>query len=322
MAAEPAPAFPELPGPRALRRDRPAVLGDARWAPAVVAIDGTGLLVRCERAARRNGLHTSDGIPTGALVAFAGAVARKLRVSRPSYAVIAWDGADSRAWRRELWPSYKANRPAQWEDSHGLQQAMEFCAAAGISQVTVPGFEADDVLAAVQRSVTREMPDAVLDVCTEDKDLLQLTGDAMTVVTAFSSDAQVTDKAVRRDWGVPPWWLPCLRALAGDPSDNIPGLKNIGTWRAAVMLRNSGFMWPLPEHLLPGEEDRDNVLKWRAVMELVAPPRFPEDYSGTDVFKLSGRAEWHREVSDSLLDFFGKYELSSLSERLRTGRLW
>lgn len=300
---------------------------EATPGPLVLAVDGTGLLVRCARAGARMGLCTSGGVPTGTLVAFIGALARKLRVTRPDYAVIAWDGPDARAWRQEIYPGYKMNRGEEWHGSPGMELAGEFCRAAGIRQLQVPGFEADDLLASVQREITAAMADASLMIASDDHDLLQLLGDQMTSVTGFSFDAIITAVDVELEWGVSPWWLPCARALCGDPSDNIPGLPGVGTGRAAAMLRQAEWTWPPPERLIPGDGWRRQVIAWKEVMDLVSPPRLPEDHlpEGAEYekyFALPGKAEWHPEDPGALRVFFRKYELSALSERFLKGRLW
>lgn len=315
----------------------PGQLGRPEWARrigsatvpgrAVLAVDGTGLLVRCSRAAQRNArLTAADGTPTATLLFFIAALAKQLRTVRPAYAIVTWDGPDARRWRRELYPGYKANRPLSLRGAKDtdLALAMEFCTASSIRQLMIPGFEADDLLAAVQRQVVAEAPGAYLMVHSDDADLLQLLGDEMTVVTCLGSGAYMTAMDVQAGWMVPPWWLACARALAGDESDNIPGLPGVGPQRAVQMLARGSWRWPLPEDVLPGEEERALVAAWRDIMELVAPSRRPEDdpAAGADYFTVEGRAEWTRPDNDAVRSFFGKYQLASLSGKLANGRLW
>jgi 5'-3' exonuclease len=252
---------------------------------------------------------------------FIGSLAKKLRTVVPEYVVVTWDGPHARQWRQELYPPYKANRPDYWEDSPDLRLAQEFCRSASIRQLTVPGFEADDLLAAVQRHVVSSVPGAVLVIVSDDHDLLQLTDDDSTIVTGLSFDQVLTASDVETEWGVPPWWLPALRAMAGDESDNIPGLPGIGPARAAQVLRRDDFAWPPP---WLSAHDKQQVTTWRAVMELIEPPKRPEheDHAGMDFFRLHGRAEWHREDTAQVLRFLGKYQLSRLAGRLSDGRLW
>ena len=293
--------------------------------PLVLAVDGTGLLVRCSRAAQRAArLTADDGTPTGTLLMFIGSLAKKLRTVRPGYAVVAWDGPEARHWRQGMYPGYKANRAGQWNGSPDLRLAMEFCASASVRQLMVPGFEADDLLAAVQRHVAVRMPSARLMVHSDDTDLLQLLGDEMTVVTCLTSDAILTATDVSAGWMVPPWWLAGARALAGDESDNIPGLPGVGPHRAVQMLASGSWRWPLPPEVLPGEDERALVAAWRDIMELVAPPYRPEGEAaaGEAYFAIEGKAGWTRPDTDEVRAFFAKYQLSSLSRKLSSGGLW
>lgn len=288
----------------------------------VLAVDGTGMLVRCHRAAgNATPLTAADGTPTGTLMMFIGSLSKKLRLLQPDYAVIAWDGPHARQWRQELYPPYKANRPDYWEDSPDLRLVQEFCRSASIRQLTVPGFEADDLLASVQRWAAEHLPDTAVTIVSDDHDLLQLTAEDSVTVTGLSFDQVLTAADVEADWGVPPWWLPALRAMAGDESDNIPGLPGVGPLRAASFLRDNDFAWP-PYWL--AERDQQQVITWRKVMELIIPPQRPEheDHAGTDFFRLPGQAEWHRDDPGQVLLFLRKYQLSRLAGRLSDGRLW
>lgn len=291
----------------------------------VLAVDGTGVLVRCKKAAGRTvtGLTSSDGTPTGTLMMFIGALARKLRDIQPDYAVIAWDGPGALAWRREICPDYKRDHADAPADDLEGRLAADFCLAAGLRQVMVPGFEADDLLAAVQRQVQAEMPGALLDLLSDDADVLQLLGSGLTAVHGIGFDAVITALDVEQEWHVQPEWLPRLRAMIGDPSDKLRGLPGIGPARARVMLNLGRWTWPLPEEVL-GEPGRSKVAAWCSVMDLINPPRRPEDDPGVKdgYFALKGQAEWHREDPGALRIFLERYELRRLSERLSNGRLW
>jgi 5'-3' exonuclease len=289
----------------------------------VLAVDGTGVLVRCHRAAQRSQAHltSSDGTPTGTVMMLIGALSRRIRTVQPGYVVIAWDGPHARDWRREIYPGYKAARPAAPGDRSHSRLAEEFCEAAGIRQLMVPGFEADDLLAAVQRQARAEMPGAPLDFFSDDADVLQLL-DESAMVMGMSSEAVITAGDVLDSWGVPPRWLPMLRALSGDDSDGIPGLPQVGPVRALRMIEAGMRAWPLPESVLPDPVQRDQVAAWKSVMDLVDPPRRPEDDAEKGYFALSGQAEWHSELSPQLGDFLKRHELRRLHERMLNGRLW
>lgn len=289
----------------------------------LLAVDGTGLLVRTLRASQGVGL-THNGEPTAAVMMFVNSLARRLQVLRPSHVVIAWDGPRSREWRRELFPGYKAHRPDQHD--HPVEQTGQylFCHVAGMRQIMVPGFEADDILAAVCRQAALEMPRSEIYLASDDTDMLQLLNGSAVVAVPLTGECTITTAGdVEREWGVPPADLPSVRALAGDPSDGIPGLPGIGPKKAVRMVLDSGGKWPLPESVLPDPNDRILAVLCRNIIDLARPPRLPEQETGTDHFRLGETARWHPgEASVSIQDFLDTYGFARISERALRGDLW
>lgn len=285
----------------------------------LMALDGTGLFVRCSRAARRAGLTAPDGTPTGALTLFANSLASMVREIRPERLVIAWDsGAPGTTWRRAICPEYKAKRPALPGDLREFAPVRLFCDAAEIAQWCLDDFEADDLLACACRAA-RDVPGLSVVVCSDDKDVLQLADAGRVYVRGLGKDAQTLDAGLVQDeWGVLPRQLPMLRALAGDQSDGIPGLPGVGPARALAMLARAGFAWPLPEEALPGAEDRARVRAWHDVMTLHGAPRVPEDHDVTGILDIR-RSAWTR---GNILPVLETYGMRSLAERWSRGLLW
>lgn len=302
---------------------RPAQACAGTPEPTVLAVDATGLLVRCSRAGARRGLHTRNGTPTGTLLMFISSLSRKVRAVRPDYLIAAWDGDGALGWRRSLYPGYKANRAVPAFAGTEMLQAMEFCDAAGICSAMVSSFEADDILAAVQRLFRRQMPTGTLLLCSDDLDMLQLA-DSRTLVTGLTRDNGITAADVEQSWGIRPSGLSWVRALAGDKSDNIPGIRGVGPAKAVRMIRDGGDRWPLPEHLLPpgGAGLRELVSCWKEIMDLAIPMRSPVGAAGMDHFGLLHQSRWEPETEGKVLEMLGRYELSDLAERLRKGRFW
>ena len=305
---------PPLPAPQ-----RPAQASAGTKEPTVLAVDATGLLVRCSRAARTRDLRASDGTPTGALMLFAGALARKARVMQPDYLIAAWDGPDALAWRRRLDPAYKANSAASGYLGAEMRQAMEFCHAAGIAVAMAPFFEADDILARVRRLLSRSLPHARLILCSEDTDVLQLA-DGQTEINSFSTDFLVTAGEIGTAWGIDPPRISWVRALAGDRSDNIPGLPGVGRRKAIRMIRDGGSVWPPPESVLLPGRSRHDVLVWQQIMDLIDPRRSPDSVSS--IWALLDNTRRGPVMDGKLIEMLEKYELSALADRLREGRFW
>lgn len=324
MRTEQEPGQPDLSRPSPAAQE-PAQARAGTAQATVLVVDATGLLVRCSRAGYRSPLNASDGTPTGALHFFIQTLAAKIRAADPAKVILAWDGDDARAWRRAIYPGYKAQR--EHPGAQGRQEmelAREFTFAAGFAEVTVPGFEADDVMAALWRAWYRVRPGDRLVLCTEDKDLLQLLSIG-TLMLPFSSDKMVTGPEVVSEWGVSsPADLPRVRALAGDASDNIPGLKGIGPKKAAHLISTARDSWLLTGI---GADDIPQVQAWHSIMDLRNPARRPEDERGwgASVFDYIVSGTWHPRHSAGLGDvhrLLDKYELKAIRKRLEEGRLW
>jgi DNA polymerase I len=282
--------------------------------PCFLAVDGTGLLVRCCRAPRSRELAASDGTPTGALMMFIASLSRTIKIIRPSHLLVAWDGESCLEWRRKIYPPYKQGSKGFDIDGPEAAQAVEFLATAGIPQCRIAGFEADDILAAVVRVCPPGLPFAL---ASEDADLLQLAGGPDRRV--FRGYDFWDSAAVLSEWGVTHSRLTMLRALAGDRSDGIAGVPRVGPKRAMRMLTAAGFSWTALLGSL-AEESRDLADACYRVMDLIDPERRPEESTlfGNDVINCA----WNPPEHDKVLPLLDRYELSAIAERSRTGNLW
>lgn len=294
---------------------------DGSW---LMAVDGTGLYVRCSKAARHTGMTAPDGTPSGALTLFAQSLAAMVRRNRPDRLLVAWDGGRGTAWRRQVCPEYKRNRaraaPGYYPpaDTREFDAVREFCNAAQIEQWSLDDFEGDDLLAAASRLAARDLPGTRVLLVSDDKDILQLAVDGRVWISALGRDgAQADAETVELLHGVRPEHLPMLRALAGDPSDGIPGIRGIGPVAAVRMLHQAGFRWPAVLEMLP-EDDRPAADSWFRVMDLNDPPESPEDQDKTGILDIR-KTEWER---GNILPVLEKYGMRSMAERWQEGRFW
>jgi len=320
---DPALVLPAAHAPAQDRADGPEPTGCRPF----LVVDGTGLMVRCQRAARHLRLAASDGAPTGALMMFITSLARQIRQHDPSRALVCWDAPGSADWRRSLWAGYKGGRaPVPGFGSLVptlLDRLIEFCAAAGIRQAGLAGFEADDLMASAVRASWGQLPGQPVIVCSDDKDLDQLTWWDNVSVCRFDGPVRWGRPEVQRAWAADASDLSKLRALAGDPSDGIPGLPGIGLVRARKMLAANGWRWPLGPGAIPDPEDREMVVKWRDIMDLVFPLRTPERMVGNpNYLEVDLSCRWHGEAAPGLVSFLEQYELTSVIRRLERGGLW
>ncbi len=217
-------------------------------------VDGHGYIFRAhyglmnvsrgERKAVR--LSREDGMPTGALYVFSRMLLRLEKDTRPERIAVVFDDKSGRkTFRAELYPEYKATRKAPPEE---LQVQMEYFAqvvdAMGWPVITVPGVEADDVIATLVRQAREKAWEVV--IYSADKDIMAMVGDGVQMIDALHQKTYTRDEVIKK-MGVPPEQIPDFLALVGDTSDNIPGLKNVGPKTAAGLLEKYGTLSALIE---------------------------------------------------------------------------
>jgi DNA polymerase-1 len=187
------------------------------------------------------GMSTTRGEPTGALYGFSALLLKLLRESKPDGVAIALDAPEA-TFRHVAFAAYKASRPtAPTPLGRQLRRLPELLEAFGFPVFTAPGFEADDVLATLARQL-REAHHAPL-VVSGDLDVLQCAlGPARVHVVGRGATSGRTydEAAVWARFGVSPPELPDWKALAGDVTDEIPGLAGVGAQRASALVRRFG----------------------------------------------------------------------------------
>lgn len=214
----------------------------AQGAPHLVVVDAANCLYRAFFAIPP--LRTSDGTPTNAAYGFVNMLMKALREERPDHVVVVLDARGASDSRRAIFPEYKAQRDAQPEDlTRQIPLVREIVDAFRIPLLVVPGCEADDVIATL---VARAPQDARVTIVSTDKDLMQLVGDRVGLLDTMK-DRRFGPAEVQERFGVPPERVLDLRALVGDPSDNIPGVKGIGEKGAAKLLTEYGTLEALLE---------------------------------------------------------------------------
>jgi DNA polymerase-1 len=192
-------------------------------------------------------LANARGVPTHATLGFTTMLLKVLREERPDRVVVVWD-SPGRKRRHEVYAAYKATRDAMPDDLRSqLPYIRRIVAALGIPALEHPGEEADDVIA----TLARRAREAGLDVAivSSDRDLYQIVSERVTIVDT-ARDRRLGPKEVEERFGVPPARILDLRALVGDSSDNIPGVRGIGEKGAAELLRAWGTLDDLLAHAI------------------------------------------------------------------------
>jgi len=209
----------------------------------IFLIDGSALAYRSYFGTIRNHLATSKGQPTGAVYAFINSLKRIIEEVRPDYLAMVFD-APEKTFRHQIYPEYKATREAMPEDLVTQWPLMfEVVKAMNIPVITLPGYEADDVIGTLAKSAKKT--GLTVYMVTGDKDFMQLIEDDIFVYKPASGqkEVEIIDKeAVVAKWGVRPEQIADYLGLVGDTSDNIPGVKGIGPAKAQPLLGKWGTL--------------------------------------------------------------------------------
>ena len=230
----------------------------------LVVIDGANAIYRAFFAIPS--LRAADGTPTNAALGFATMLQKVLRDEAPDLIAVAFDPRGG-SFRKRVFEGYKAGRDAQPEDlSAQIPLVREIIDALRIPLLEVPDFEADDVIGTL---VAQAAGDTEVMILSTDKDLMQLVGERVTLVDGIK-ERRYAPADVEKRFGVPPEQMLDLRALVGDPSDNIPGVKGIGEKGAAKLISEWGTLENLLDHAadVKAKRAREALLEQREAAEL------------------------------------------------------
>ncbi len=176
-----------------------------------------------------------DGNPANAVHGFIDFVRALLENERPRWIGFAFDQSLSSSWRREIYPAYKANRPPAPEElKRQFRYCREFIDALGIRAAASDRHEADDIIGTWRTIAASNGQRA--HILTGDKDLAQLVGPD-DLWWEYGKGIRLTAKGIEKKFGVRPDQMADLLAIAGDSSDNIPGVPGIGMATAAKLLK-------------------------------------------------------------------------------------
>ncbi len=203
--------------------------------PVLHLIDGSGYIFRAYYAIRP--LSTASGEPTNAVYGFSTMLEKTLREEEPKFIAITFD-AGGPNFRKDMYSEYKANRPPPPEDlAVQISRIHEVVSAFSLRKLVVQGCEADDVIATLTRMALESGFD--VQIITGDKDLMQLVGERVRLYEPMRGQRYGIEEVVEK-YGVRPEQMADALALAGDASDNIPGVRGIGMKTAAKLLGNHG----------------------------------------------------------------------------------
>ncbi len=211
----------------------------------LLLVDGSSYLYRAYHA--MPDLRNARGEPTGAIYGVI-AMLRKFLVDYKdvaTHAACVFD-APGGSFREQIYPQYKANRPAMPDDLRNQIGPIHAAAAAlGYSVINQAGVEADDVIGTLAKQASEQGFHTI--ISTGDKDLAQLVNDKVELINTMSNERQ--DRAgVMQKFGVGPEQIIDFLMLTGDAVDNVPGVPKVGPKTAAKWLNQYGSLEALIEH--------------------------------------------------------------------------
>jgi DNA polymerase-1 len=290
-------------------------------AGALYLIDGSGFIFRAFHALPP--MTRSDGTPVNAVMGFCNMLIRLLTEFGVARIAVVFD-AKGDNYRNAFYPNYKANRSAPPEElipQFGLiREATE---AFSLPQVELAGYEADDLIATYTRLACEQGQEVV--IVSSDKDMMQLVRPGVTMFDPIKYKTIGPDEVMEK-FGVAPDKVVDVQALAGDATDNVPGVPGIGVKTAAQLIHEYGDLeslltrageikQPKKRESLIAFAEQARISKRLVVLDAFAPPPLPLD-----------ELTVHEPDSDRLIAFLTQQEfrttLARVQSRLReTGEL-
>ena len=203
----------------------------------IILVDGNNLLFRSYYATSYSGviMRNSKGFPTNGLYGFINMMNKIIEEEKPSYILVAFD--KGKTFRHDKYDEYKAGRKEMPDDLRlQFPKAKEVLDAMGIKHFEIDNYEADDIIGTLAKEVDEE-DEFIATIISSDKDLLQLISDEVDVKLLKAKGSIRFNREVFKEfYKVEPINMIDLKALMGDMSDHIPGVKGIGEKTAINLL--------------------------------------------------------------------------------------
>ncbi len=210
----------------------------------VYLIDGSSFIFRAYFANMRNPMSRADGTPVGAVYGFCSMLMKLLGDTDADHVAVVFDTA-RKTFRNDIYGEYKAHRPPPPDDLiPQFALVREAVKAFNVASVEMDGYEADDLIATYAKQASAM--GAQVTIVSIDKDLMQLVDDNISMMDTMKNRIITHDEVVEK-FGVGPDRVVDVQALAGDSSDNVPGVAGIGPKTAAQLINEYGDLETLLE---------------------------------------------------------------------------
>jgi len=268
----------------------------------LLIIDGDNLAHRAYHSMPKT-IKGKNDLPINAVVGFFSMLLRIYEEEKPRQIFVAWDTLGVDTYRSELWPDYQTGRVFDKETVLQLNMLPSLCEAFNLGVGKCKGYEADDFMAAAAAAEVARGGTCL--ILTTDRDAYQLVSESVTVLAPKRGSRdldRIGPNQVVERMGVLPEQVPDFKALAGDSSDKIPGLKGIGPKSAASLLLQHGTL----ENVLANwarVEEVELALKFREVVRMrpdcaiELPNGEPDWEGGAEVLKALGAERLAERVS-------------------------
>jgi len=293
-------------------------------------IDGSGYIFRAYYALPPLS-RKSDGLPTGAVSGFCSMLFKLLEDSRsddsihkPTHFAVIFDSA-KKNFRNDIYTEYKANRSETPEDlAPQFEYIRKAVKAFSLPSIELINYEADDLIATYAKQIVDA--GAKVTVISSDKDLMQLVSDKIRLYDPMKNKV-LGENEVFEKFGVKPNQVIDVQSLAGDSSDNIPGVPGIGVKTAAELINKYKTLDILLKNIeeIPQNKRRETLLMNRdkailskklvTLKEDVPVQENPEDFIMRNVdreklFKFLREMEFNRLLSQAI-SFYGETQVTS-----------
>ncbi len=279
-------------------------------------VDGSAYIFRAYHALPPL-TRKSDGTPVGAVSGFSNMLYKLLTDMKdehdPTHFAVIFDYS-SKTFRNEIYPDYKANRPEPPEDLRPqFALVRDATRAFNVPCIEAEGYEADDLIATYARHAEEAGGAAV--IISSDKDLMQLVTDKVTMFDTMKNKKIGREEVIEK-FGLGPEHVIDIQALAGDSTDNVPGVPGIGIKTAAQLIEEYGDLETLLARAdeIKQKKRRENLIEFadqaRISKELVTLKTDTPIEEKIEDFAM-------REIDrEKLLAFLNEMEFSTLTRRV------